>query len=179
VSNPGAPAYLPSPLHRLNSLPAPQAASEFHRCCGSRRWAEALAAKRPFETAEALYREAEREWFQLAPQDWLEAFSHHPRIGERNLAQPKFEQTAAQSSREQSGMGAATDAQRQDFATLNADYERKFGHVFLICASGKSADHMLAQLRARLGNDAATELQNAAREQNMITRLRLERMLSS
>lgn len=138
-----------------------------------------MAAARPFASVDTLFTEADRFWFALTREDWLEAFGHHPRIGERNLSAPKFAATAQQSSREQSGMNAASDADRSAFAEGNAEYERRFGHVFLICATGRSAAAMLEQLRTRLSNDAATELTNAAREQAMITRLRLERMLST
>lgn len=169
---------LPVGLARFNALPSPEAVTELRKCCGSRRWAQALAAKFPFSSAPALLREAESIWLGLDPTDWLEAFSHHPRIGERNLSHPKFAATAQQSGREQSRMAGAADAQRQEFAALNAQYEHKFGHVFLICATGKTPDFMLSQLRQRLQNDAQTELHNAAQEQNMITRLRLERMLT-
>lgn len=133
--------------------------------------------RRPFPTLEALLCAADEEWRGLGRDDWLEAFSHHPRIGEVNLSQKRFESTAAQAGREQSGMRGATDAARQSFASGNAEYERRFGHVFLICASGKSGEFMLDQLRSRLGNDAPTELTNAATEQGTIMRLRLERLV--
>lgn len=150
----------------------------FHTVCGSKRWADLLVAARPFATESDLFAHADRAWFGLGREDWLEAFSHHPRIGERNLTQAKFAATAAQSTREQSGMAAATEAERAEFAAGNAEYERRFGHVFLICATGRSAGDMLTALRARLVNDPATELRNAAAEQAKITRIRLERWLA-
>jgi OHCU decarboxylase len=138
-----------------------------------------MVAMRPFASVDLIYSEADRIWLGLSKVDWLETFSHHPRIGERNLDQPKFAATAAQSSREQSGMAAATDEQRREFAAGNETYQRKFGHVFLICATGKSAAEMLAQLRARLGNTSEVELKNAALEQAKIIRLRLEKWLTT
>src|SRR5262245_44730942 len=155
-------------LARFNAMPLSGAVEALARCCGSRRWAEAVAGMRPFESPGALHRAAENAWFALEPRDWLEAFAHHPRIGERDLAQATFAGTAEQSAREQSGMAGAGDGVRAEFAALNVEYERKFGHVFLICATGKSAGAMLEQARRRLGNDGATELQNAAKEQSMI-----------
>ncbi len=166
-------------LARLNSLGLSEAIAVLHTVCGSKRWADSLAAARPFASASDLFAHADRAWFGLAREDWLEAFSHHPRIGERNLAQAKFAATAVQSAREQTGMAAATEAERAEFAAGNAEYERRFGHVFLICATGKSAAEMLAALRARLVNDAVTELHTAAAEQANITRLRLERWLTA
>lgn len=169
----------PAALARFNALPPKEARAALLTVCGSTRWADQMTALRPFSSAAHMHAEADSLWFALAPADWLEAFSHHPRIGERNLIAPKFAATAQQSSREQSGMNAATEAERRAFADGNAEYERKFGHVFLICATGKSAATMLEQLRTRLNNDAATELASAAQEQALITRLRLERMLSA
>jgi 2-oxo-4-hydroxy-4-carboxy-5-ureidoimidazoline decarboxylase len=147
--------------------------------CGSKKWVEAMCAKRPFASGPSMIAEADRIWFSLGRCDWMEAFSHHPRIGERNLSQPKFASTAAQSNKEQSGMAAATEEQKREFAAGNREYENKFGHVFLICATGKTAGEMLAQLRTRLKNDAEAELTNATKEQSMIVRLRLERLVAT
>lgn len=166
-------------LTRLNAMPAAEATAALLTCCGSARWAAAMVAQRPFASAAAVYTHAEAVWQGLAREDWLDAFSHHPRIGERNLAQPKFAGTAEQSAREQSGMSAAAESVQREFVSFNAEYEHRFGHVFLICATGKSADFMLSQLKARLANDADTELRNAAHEQSMIVRLRLEGMLTA
>lgn len=166
-------------LARLNAMSDAEAAAVLHGVCGSRRWVEGMLALRPISSREALLREAERVWMGLGREDWLEAFSHHPRIGERNLAQAKFAATAAQSSREQSGMAGASEEERAEFAAGNAEYERKFGHVFLICATGKSAGEMLAALRGRVNNAADVELRMAAAEQAKIVRLRLERWLAT
>lgn len=163
-------------LARLNALSPEAAAGVFRSCCGSARWSEAMAAERPFESEAELFAAAESVWRSLGRVDWLEAFSHHPQIGERNLA--AFGANAAQASKEQAGMATASEGERREFAKGNAEYERRFGHVFLIFASGKGSAEMLGQLRTRLGNDAATELANAAGEQVKITRLRLERWLS-
>ncbi|MGH7131764.1 MAG: 2-oxo-4-hydroxy-4-carboxy-5-ureidoimidazoline decarboxylase [Phycisphaerales bacterium] len=170
---------MPGGLGRLNRITRDEAAAVLQTVCGSRRWLDRMLARRAFAGETELFNAAESEWFGLAREDWIEAFSHHPRIGERDLAQAKFAPTEQQSSREQSGMAGASDAERAEFAAKNAEYERKFGHVFLICATGKSAAEMLASLRSRLGNDAETELRNAAAEQAKIMRLRLERWLAS
>ncbi len=166
-------------ITRLNAFPPAEAIAALLACCGSQRWAEQLASVRPFPSAAALHETSDRIWFSLSREDWLEAFSHHPRIGERNLTHPKFASTATQATREQSGMATATPEHLAEFTTKNADYERRFNHVFLICATGKSAAHMLDQLRFRITNTPEAELQTAAREQSAITHLRLERWLHS
>ena len=165
-------------LARLNAMNAREARAAFMKACGSRAWAESMTSRRPFTDSASLLAAADAVADALSRDDWLEAFSHHPRIGETNLTQPKFAPTSDMSRREQSGMARASDETRAAFAEGNRAYQTRFGHVFLICATGKSGDEMLAQLRVRLANDAATELRNAAAEQRKITRLRLERMLS-
>lgn len=166
-------------LARLNAMPREEAAAVLRSCCGSKRWAAAMAGARPFASVDTLMAESEAwwNWKKMTREDLLEAFSHHPRIGERNMT--AFGEGAAQASKEQSGMALATEAQRREFAAGNEAYERKFGHVFLIFASGKTPEQMLEQLRARMNNDGETELANAAAEQAKITRLRLERWLAS
>lgn len=168
----------PSGLDRLNAASEADARRALHTVCGSTRWADAMVRARPFASFEALLAEADRVWAGLDEADWLEAFSHHPRIGERNLAQARFAATAAQSSREQSGMASASREVRLAFAEGNAEYESRFGHVFLICATGKTGEQMLASLCERLTNDPATEVRNAAEQQRQITRIRLERLVN-
>ena len=156
-----------APVPYLNALSEEQARAELLRCCGSRRWAERVAAARPFANDAALHAAADGAWWQLDPVDWREAFAAHPRIGER---------AGGWAGREQAGMSGATDEMRAAFAAANAEYEQRFGHVFLICATGRGAAEMLADLRRRLANDPASELRVAAAEQAKITRLRLERL---
>jgi len=166
-------------LKRLNEINEGEVREKLLAVCGSSRWVDRMIARRPFAGAGALYSAANEVWFALEKLDWLEAFSHHPRIGERNLAQAKFAATAVQSSKEQSGMAGATEAVRAEFATGNAEYEKKFGHVFLICATGKTGDEMLGSLRERMNNDAETELRNAAHEQSKIVRIRLGKLVET
>ncbi len=166
-------------LAALNTGSSAEAAALLRRACGCARWIDGMIARRPFADAAALHSAAEREFDLLRREDWLEAFSSHPRIGERGISAARHGAGAAVAAKEQSGMAVATDAEREAFAAGNRAYEDRFGHVFLICATGKSAGEMLAQLRERVDNDGATELQNAAREQRLITRLRLERWLAS
>lgn len=130
-----------------------------------------MLARRPFATKAALLEAADEEWWKLEYHDWLEAFSHHPRIGDRNAS--------GAASREQSGVRTARDVQLLELEQLNRLYEEKFGFVFLIFATGKSADEMLDALRVRLQNRREAELRNAAGEQAKITRLRLEKLLTA
>lgn len=165
-------------LSHFNALPPEEAQAALLKCCGSRQWATAMLRNRPFATPAALLDAADRHWRGLSRADWLEAFSHHPRIGEKRLDQARFAATREQSTREQSGMAAATGEIRAEFERLNAEYERKFGHVFLICATGKSAEFMLAEIRRRIELTHDQELHNAADQQAQIMTLRLNRMLS-
>ena len=165
---------LEASLHWLNALPADAAASELLACCASRRWAATVAAARPFSDLAELDLAAERGADALDRNDWLEAFAAHPRLGERATGS---DQHARWSGGEQSRLDGADAESRTRLAEANRAYERRFGHVFLFCASGRSADEMLAACSARLGNDAATELAIAAGEQRKITALRLRKLL--
>ncbi len=155
----------------------PEAEAAIHRCCGSRAFSQALAAGLPYGDDAALYAAAERIWARLAPDGWREAFSHHPEIGGSvERLRERFAETSAWSQGEQSGLAAASARTLAALAAGNRAYRERFGFVFLICATGKSADQMLAALQARLPNDDATELANAAAEQAKITRIRLEKL---
>jgi OHCU decarboxylase len=158
-------------LDRFNHLPEDKAVAELLAVCHSRRWAEAVAAGRPYADVAALQQAADEIWTGLSPEDWLEALEAHPRIGERGGA------SADWSRQEQAGVGDAGEDVRERLARGNADYEARFGHVFLISAAGRSADEILAALTERLGNDPETELRVAAGEHRRITRLRIERLL--
>lgn len=155
-------------LDELNTLPVEEARRELERCCSSERWASIVAARRPFRSHDDLVEAASDVWWTLDEADWLEAFSHHPRIGER---------ADGWAGAEQAGARGASENTKHSLAALNREYEDMFGYVFLICATGKSADEMLGALRQRLTNDPSEELQVAAGEQEKIMRLRLERLL--
>jgi 2-oxo-4-hydroxy-4-carboxy-5-ureidoimidazoline decarboxylase len=165
-------------LDWLNRASNEEAASALHRCCGSRRWAVAVAGGRPFASEEALHLAAEREWEKATREDILEAFSHHPRIGDRDSLRARFPATQAWSAAEQAGAASADETVIDELARGNREYEERFGHIFIVCASGRTAGEMLALLRARLPNGPENELKIAAGEQMKITRLRLDRLLS-
>jgi len=165
-------------LEHLNQLSSPEAEAEFLKCCGSRAWADAMAAGRPYATREELFGRADEVSSSLTNDDWLEAFRAHPKIGEKKAVTAQTQQEQSWSSQEQSAMHSASTDTLARLARGNQDYEAKFGFIFIVCASGKSSDEMLAILKDRLGNDAQTELKAAAQEQQKITRLRLEKLLS-
>ncbi|HYR98504.1 MAG TPA: 2-oxo-4-hydroxy-4-carboxy-5-ureidoimidazoline decarboxylase [Gemmatimonadales bacterium] len=162
-----------TPAAYLNSLPVAAARSALGRCCGARQWMDAMLAARPFASDAELLATAERLWWGLGRADWLEAFAAHPRIGARVGAGMDW------ARREQAGAAGAAEGTLAALAQGNVTYEERFGHVFLISATGKTADEMLGALRGRLTNDPATELRVAAGEQAKITRLRLDRLVAS
>lgn len=164
-----------TPAAYLNSLPMPAARAALGRCCGARRWVEAMVAARPFASDAELLAAAERVWWGLGRTDWLEAFAAHPRIGDRGRGGALTDWAR----REQAGADGAAGATLAALAQGNLTYEGRFGHVFLISATGKTADEMLGALRGRLANDPATELRVAAGEQAKITRLRLDKLVVS
>ena len=143
-------------------------------CCGSTRWVERMLVRRPFGGRDALLKAAREEWFALPPTDWLEAFSHHPQIGDRASLAARFPVTHHLSEREQAGVGNARADVLTALAEANQAYADRFRFIFIVCASGKSAEEMLRLLRARLPNDRDTELCLAAEEQAKITALRLD-----
>lgn len=164
-------------LEELNALPAAGAEAAFLTCCGSTHWAREMAARRPFRGEAEVHAAADEVWRALDPADWDEAFRAHPRIGERKAAPAQGAQAAAWSSQEQAGAAAAGQDVAAALAEGNRAYEARFGRIYIVCATGKTAEEMLAILRARLANDPATELRAAAAEQAKITRLRLEKLL--
>ena len=166
-------------LARLNALPAAEAEAALLHCLGATRWARAMAARRPFSSREALFAAADELCAALGREDWLEAFSRHPKIGEKRAAQETSATERRWSEQEQSAASAAADNTRAALAEANRAYFDRFGYIFIICATGKSAEEMLALLRQRLQNDPDAELGIAAQEQRRIARLRLEILLTS
>lgn len=165
-------------IHELDAMPADAAGELLRACCGAARWVEGMVARRPFGSLGAAFAAADDVWWSLAPDDWGEAFAHHPRIGERRGAVAQSARGAAWSAGEQAGAACAPSHVQEELAAANRAYEERFGRIYIICATGKSAEEMLATARARLANDPAAELRVAAEEQRKITRLRLQKMLA-
>ena len=162
----------------LNSLSADEAAKELLQCCGSKRWARQMTDARPYENLANVITRANEIWQSLDRDDWLEAFRSHPKIGEKKSAETVSAQARQWSGQEQSGVSAASTETTNALAALNYAYEQKFGFIFIICATGKTSDEMLAVLRTRLDHDPAEELPIAAAEQSKITELRLKKLLT-
>ncbi|CAN5375311.1 hypothetical protein BH11BAC1_BH11BAC1_08750 [soil metagenome] len=148
------------------------------KCCGSSVWAEQLSSKFPFHSLSALKNESDRIWFSLSEKDWKEAFSQHPKIGDVEGLKNKFASTATWAEGEQSSVKDANERVLHDLKKENEAYINKFGYIFIVCATGKSAEEMLSLLKLRMINNPAFEIRVAAEEQNKITHLRLEKLFA-
>ncbi len=164
-------------LQQLNNLPREDLINELIKACGSRRWAERLTDARPFHDLDSLLRTSDRVWLGLDSSDWLEAFGHHPKIGEKRAAKDVSERERRWSEEEQASVRSAAEETMAELMTANREYERKFGFIFIVCATGRSTEEMLSMLKERLKNDADRELHIAAEEQRRITHLRLKKLL--
>jgi allantoicase len=174
----GEPVFPPAAgLTRLNALAAADACAALRRCCGSAAWAEAMAAARPFEDAPALLRIAERTWWSLDEAAHRDAFAAHPRIGETHASKTPATGDAAWSGGEQRAAATADAALTAELVEANRAYEARHGFLFIVCATGRSAGAMLADLRARTPRSLVEELRTAAEEQIKITRLRLHKLI--
>ena len=165
-------------IHQLNQLPETSAVDALVACCGSKSWCDQMAAARPFTGLANLHDIADEKFDSLAREDWLEAFSCHPKIGDLQSLRMKFAGNRDWSKGEQSGVNEADEITIQELADGNEKYESRFGHIFIVCASGKTAAEMLSLLRDRLPNDADVELKVASAEQRKITHLRLDKLFS-
>lgn len=165
-----------STLAAWNNAEESAATEAMLACCGSKRWAAAMAASRPISTVAALSEQADRMWSTMQETDWLEAFACHPRIGERKAAQAS-QQYAAWSKQEQSKLTTATESVLAELTEGNRLYEERFGFTYIVCATGKSAEEMLSILTRRLASNRETELREAAEQQRQILQIRLGKWL--
>ena len=162
----------------LNAQDTEELKATFLRCCGSTRWANQMANSAPFSSRNNVHHMAIQIWNALDKEDYLEAFKAHPQIGASvEELRKKFQKTSNWSSGEQSGMQVASEETIQALKVANAQYLDRFGYIFIVCATGKSAEEMLAIIQARLLNAPEEELPIAAKEQEYITTLRLEKLL--
>jgi 2-oxo-4-hydroxy-4-carboxy-5-ureidoimidazoline decarboxylase len=162
------------PSTRLDRAPLEDASALLMACCGSSRWVERMLARRPFGGEAALLAAAREEWFALSGADWREAFGHHPKIGDLNALRTRFAATRHLAEREQAGVAGAPEEVFEALAEGNLAYQQKFGFIFIVSASGRSAAEMLDLLLTRFRNDPAAEILIAAEEQAQITARRLE-----
>ncbi|MCZ7678176.1 MAG: 2-oxo-4-hydroxy-4-carboxy-5-ureidoimidazoline decarboxylase [Sandaracinaceae bacterium] len=161
----------------LDAMDLETARAALTRCCGARRWVDGMLARRPFGADEALMEAADQVWSTMEREDVLEAFTHHPRIGASvEELRKRFASTSAWSAGEQGAVAAAGEETLRALSAGNAAYEARYGFIFIVCATGKSAEEMLALLNARMGHEPGDELRVAAAEQAKITKLRLAKL---
>lgn len=164
-------------IEELNKLSKEKAFEELFKCCGCTPWAQNLTDFRPFKSKEELLRVSDMNWITCEIEEGLEAFSHHPKIGDLKSLEKKFATTKEWAAGEQSGVDEATQETLIALSKGNIEYEKKFGFIFIVCATGKTAGEMLALLNARIVNDPNTEFIIAMNEQNKITHIRLQKLI--
>ena len=161
----------------LNQLPADEAQAAFIRCCGASRWASRMVTRRPYPNLDSILQVADDAWSAMEHEDFLEAFSHHPKIGASlESLKEKFAPTKTWSSNEQESVASASDETILALRDGNVAYEERYGFIFIVCATGKSAEEMLEILNSRMHHAYDEEIRIAAKEQAKITRLRLEKL---
>lgn len=168
-----------SKLAELNQMTRDGALVEMMRCCGSYRWAEAMVAARPFANQDHVLDVASRQFEEMNDADWLEAFKHHPRIGERRAESGQTDQERDWSRQEQESATNADNDSTDELRRLNLAYEDRFGYIFIICATGRTSEEIINSLKDRLRNEQGIELRVSAREQTQIARLRLGKLLQT
>lgn len=165
-------------LSEFNQLEKKEAVLALQKCCGSSRWMERMLLQMPFKSKEALMQIAEASWFEdCVEADYLEAFTHHPKIGDIESLAKKFATTKAWAGNEQAGVNTASNDVLESLSKGNDDYEKKFGYIFIVCATGKTAQEMLDLLLERLPNNPEDEIKIAMQEQHKITNIRLNKLL--
>lgn len=166
-------------INALNSLLKDKATEQLMQCCTSTMWVNEMVQSMPFTNENELINTANEHWRNLAEADYLEAFEGHPKIGDVSSLRAKYVNTKALASGEQRSVNEASDNVLHALAKGNDTYELKFGFIFIVCATGKSAAQMLQLLEQRLPNNRADELANAAEEQRKIFQIRITKMLES
>ncbi len=164
-------------LSEFNGLDNGRAEEELLKCCGSTKWARTMARARPLHDWKEIEATADAVWRELGRSEFMEAFAHHLRIGDINNMEEKCVTLKNWGAAEQRGINGANEKTLKELAQANLLYEEKFGYIFIVCATEKSADEMLLLLRKRLKNNAETELQVAMEEQMKITLIRLRKIL--
>lgn len=164
-------------LSELNQLPTEDLKHHLSTCCGSAKWTKLMLTAAPYRSEEELFDVAKKSWQECGEEDWLEAFRHHPKIGDLDSLRKKFATTGHLAGQEQAAVSLGSEETLLALQAGNETYEKKFGFIFIVFATGKSADEMLDLLEQRILNDRATELCNAAAEQHKITMLRLKKLL--
>ncbi|MES2591198.1 MAG: 2-oxo-4-hydroxy-4-carboxy-5-ureidoimidazoline decarboxylase [Bacteroidota bacterium] len=165
-------------IGELNNLSTQEAFKALFKCCGSTLWAQNLTDFKPYKDKEELLKLSDMVWMSCENDEVLEAFAHHPKIGDLENLEKKFASTKEWASEEQAGVNVAGSKTLEELAKANEEYEQKFGYTFIVCATGKTADEMLSLLLRRLMNDPETEYRIAKAEQNKITHIRLDKLIA-
>jgi 2-oxo-4-hydroxy-4-carboxy-5-ureidoimidazoline decarboxylase len=165
-------------LHQLNTIDSDLRKEALSKCCGSSSWVNKMLKEFPVEDLVDLLENAEEKWYECSEQDWKEAFSHHPQIGDMESLAQKFATTAQWAQGEQASVRQADENTLKALAEANRLYKERFGYIFIVCATGLSAEKMLTMLQLRLQNTPLDEIKIAADEQNKITKLRLEKLVA-
>ena len=164
-------------LQKINNANSKQAYRIFESCCCAPKWIESMTNSRPFAQPRDVLIASDKTFMQLTKADYLTAFEGHPQIGNLQTLKDKYENTSDSASHEQSGMSDAKQSILEEMHALNIEYLEKFGFIFIVCASGKSAQQMLDLIKSRINNDHDSELSIAGNEQAKITHIRLEKLL--
>ena len=163
-------------IAEFDHLPVDKKTELLLQCCGSTEWVNKMIPVFPVEDLVDLLECAEEKWYECSEKDWLEAFEHHPKIGDINSLKEKFANTKEWAEGEQAAVKQTSEEVLNELSEYNQRYEKKFGFLFIICATGRSAEDMLVFLKERLNNSKEEEIAIAAREQLNITQLRLEKL---
>ena len=166
-------------IHEFNLQKEEELQKSLEKCCGSKTWIFQMISHLPFNNKEEILMESDRIWNNCTEDDCLEAFQHHPKIGDINSLKEKYNQTKSWAKGEQSGVQEASENILQALSEGNKQYEVKFGFIFIVCATGKSAVEMLALLEQRLHNNYEKEIKIAMQEQGKITKIRLQKLIDS
>lgn len=165
-------------LTEFNLLPAAIKSEKLFQCCGCTRWVENMLQQFPYKSINVIKINSDLIWYGLDIKDWLEAFTHHPKIGDIKSLEEKFATTKKWAAGEQSSVAAASHETLLQLKNGNEAYEKKFGFIFIVCATGKSATEMLHMLKQRMKNGIEAEIKIAAEEQNKITHIRIDKIFS-
>lgn len=163
-------------IAEFNHLPEEKKREYLLQCCGSREWINRMLTVFPVEDLVEFLDVAEEKWYECSQEEWREAFEHHPTIGDINSMKEKFANTTEWAAEEQSGVNKSDEATLQELSNANKEYQNKFGYIYIVCATGRSANEMLDDLKARINNPKEEEVKVAAAEQLKITKLRLEKL---
>ncbi|MEO5890769.1 MAG: 2-oxo-4-hydroxy-4-carboxy-5-ureidoimidazoline decarboxylase [Ferruginibacter sp.] len=164
-------------FHELNLLPEDALKHELFKCCGSTAWVNKMCPFFPMDDLVEMLEDAEGQWYACTEADWREAFTQHPKIGDTDLLTKKFADTADWAAGEQSAAAGGSQEIITELAAVNESYEQKFGYIFIVSATGKTADEILGLIKKRLANTPEDEIKIAAEEHNKITLLRLQKLI--